>query len=351
MIENKNWAMPSGNPQRTNCITSPNLDRGLVIILEDIMEEPYEEEKRRIRINAYNFYGEKEWEFEKKTDWEGRYQFIPVNGNILLTDLDCFEDGGVEISAQSGKVVRRINFNPLFIYNNTGVERGSGVLRFRKYPSGEMIYEKRFLDEAVASFDEKSNLLGIINNKAVIDCKKKFLILDVNNPEKNIIKKKEMGANEKMSLVNMDENGIVGSYYSKNASSSMDNQRLGGRSPDVFSSLVYLGFDGKLKWDPFEFGLHVFPEGMPLINGRVYLDVGQLEHRGMKFSSLYCFDLENREVLWKRYNGGLVIPTEEVVYTNSGEIAVDGFGKEIWKFEKNMSIRVLTKLVLQKITL
>jgi outer membrane protein assembly factor BamB len=176
----------------------------------------------------------------------------------------------------------------------------------------------------------------------VADYGDKILILDVKNPGNLIVKDKEMGKGELFKLVNMDENGIVGSYYSEGAPSSMDDQKLGGKKPGVFSSLVYLDYKGQFKWDPVEFGMHIYPAKMPMLNGRVYLDIGQREMYYGDVTSLYCFDLKNKTDLWKRSHGRGVVPTEDLVYSNGGAIAVNEYGETVWDTESlGRSIRLL----------
>lgn len=330
----QDWVMPLGNSQKTNSLVvkKPADLEGLVIVLDSISIGEYMSGKLSVICRAYDYQGRQEWKFEKEADWDSSYFLRIHNNNILLVDKDKF-DKTVEIDSLTGQKIRTVDFHPEYVWRSISINKKGNGIKLIKYPSGETIYEKNFPESGHYDTEEYKGLLGIVDGKAVVDYGHKILIIDLKKPNNYIERDKKIGEDEIFKLVNIDEDGIVGSYYSKNAPHSMDDSKFGGKKEGAFSSLVYMGFDGEFKFEPVEFGLHVYPKGMAMLNGKVYLEIGQREMYHGDTSSLYCFDLRNRKDLWSRKFGWGAIPTRDLVYIDNGKMAVNEYGEEVWKIE------------------
>lgn len=332
------WTMPLGNPQRTNSLTlrgSGSGPRGLILFLSETLWGGDDSDRAAITCRAYDFSGREMWRFDKDTDHYTQYMIRVHSGNVFLVDPKGYSSA-VEIDMTTGKEIGSTNVPPGFVWQGISVSTKNGKINLSEYPSGREVFSREFVCDYYDSGDYLG-LLGVVDGKAVFDFEQKFVIIDLGNPDGFVQKAKERPEGNVFKLVNMDENGIVGVHHSADAATRMDEETFTGKDENEFSSLVYLGYDGSLAGEPFEFGMQVFPNRMAMLEGRVYLEIGQArfgEGGSYESASMYCFDLSQGRDVWSRKNGRDAVPTPELVYLDGAAVAVNGEGGTEWEVEK-----------------
>lgn len=327
------WTMLLGNPAHTNCFTlKKDLDLS-GLILSSYVTVDMSNDVGYVYCEAYNYDGVKVWNFKKKVREDPGHILRIHNNNLLLLDTWGI-DPSFELDILSGKELSSCELSSMYVWKGIGIGAKDGCIKLTKYPSGEEIFSKQ-IDE---QYCDSNRILGIVEGTAVIDFTKKFVIMDLNNPKEAKVVEKSLRSGEIFKLVNMDNEGIVGIHHSENAHIFMDDDYISGRKEGEFSRLIYLNHDGNPQFDPIAFGQHVFPEGMPLLDGKVYLTVGQERSAmaGGRHSRLYCYDLHTNTDVWCRSIGTKAIPTNDLTYIHNGTAAVkSNNGSDVWKATLN----------------
>jgi hypothetical protein len=335
--ESNDWTMPQGNPQRTNTSNLRGVSsglEGLVLTLnhqysyrETVSGDEYD---CSVTCSAYDYNAHQVWErtisLGKDIDCFHGFKLLIHNNNVLIIDKEGYGGNEFELDLLTGEKVRTFELRPSYVYDGKAIYGGGGI---RSYPSDETNHDGFKLPEE-DYYSERAEVLGIVGGKVVYDYDDYLVIMPLDNPEDVNIIRKRISSKEKLIFSNMDEDGIVGVHHSEDAIRSIGKEGKEGE----FSKLVYIGFDGDVRLE-HEFGLHVYPDDIRLLDGSAYLEVGRSSSHpsGSHERNIVCFDLGEERDVWIRKSGLDIVPTPELVYLSRGEEALDHMGGDVWKLE------------------